>query len=160
MESRPNRVPPSAATDGTAVFPGDSLSKPSQVNTVTLHSPTIYRINNYHRHPEARHSSLVDRGANGSIIGANMRKVHDHYTFTHLNGIDDHTVRDLPLICAGGVAQTQQGSVILIVNQGAHMPDGKTILSPGQMEHFKWTVSLTHPTVDTAGAPSIMAGAP
>ena len=46
---------------------------------------------------------LVDRGANGSIIGSDMRMMEPHpNAITHLNGIDDHTIRYLQLICAGG----------------------------------------------------------
>jgi hypothetical protein len=54
-----------------------------------------------------------------------------------LSGIDDHTVRNLELVQAGGVTQTPQGDIIIIINQTAWMPDGRTIISTGQLEHFK-----------------------
>ncbi len=54
-----------------------------------------------------------------------------------LSGIDDHTVRNLELVQAGGVTQTPKGDIIVIVNQAAWMPDGRTILSTGQLEYFK-----------------------
>ena len=86
-----------------------------------------------------------------------MRKIQPHGGSIHLNGIDDHTVRDLSLIQAGAYVRTQAGPVILIVNQGAHMPDGKTILSPGQMEHFGWTIDDKSPALNggTASISSI-----
>ena len=75
-----------------------------------------------------------------------MRKIAAHPGFTHLNGIDDHTVRNLPLVQAGAHVRTHRGPAILIVNQGAHMPDGKAILSPGQLEHYGWFVHDKSPT--------------
>jgi hypothetical protein len=55
-----------------------------------------------------------------------------------ISGIDDHTVRNLELVQAGGVTQTPQGDIIIIIiNQTAWMPDGRTIISTGQLEHFK-----------------------
>ncbi len=53
-----------------------------------------------------------------------------------LSGIDDHTVRNLPLVAAGGVVRSNRGDIILVMNQYAHMADGKTIHSSGQMEWF------------------------
>ena len=48
------------------------------------------------------------------------------------------------------MSKTQRGPIILIVNHSAHMPDGKTILSPGQMEHFKWAVTDKSPVCSPA----------
>ena len=90
--------------------------------------------------------ALMDRGANGCIIGDDMRVIHKLPNgYVHLTGIDDHTVSDLPLVTAGAYVNTSLGPVILIVHQGAHMPGGKTILSPGQMESFGWTINDKSP---------------
>ena len=78
----------------------------------------------------------MDRGANGSIIGSDMRLISTQDQYIDLSGIDDHTVRHLQMVTAGAVAETQKGSIIAIIHQGASMPDGKTILSPGQLEKF------------------------
>ena len=72
-----------------------------------------------------------------------------------LSGIDDHTVRNLELVTAGGVTQTPQGDIILVVNQTAWMPDGRTILSTGQLEHFKIKVDERSKKV-TGKTPSII----
>ena len=46
-----------------------------------------------------------------------------------LSGIDDHTVRNLAIVTAGGVVKTDKGDVIVIVNQAADMTkDSRTIL--------------------------------
>ena len=108
--------------------------------------PRHYSVS-VHRRRLNQFNALVDRGANGSIIGGDMRVVTPQGGFTHLNGIDDHAVRNLQIVQAGGVVRTNRGPVILIVNQGAHMPDGKTILSPGQFEHYGWTVNEKSPRV-------------
>ena len=54
-----------------------------------------------------------------------------------LSGIDDHTVRDLPLVTAGAVVRKDRGDVLLLMHQYAYMRDGKTIHSCGQMEWYK-----------------------
>jgi hypothetical protein len=54
-----------------------------------------------------------------------------------LSGIDDHTIQNLELVQAGGVTQTPKGDIIIVINQTAWMPDGRTIISTGQLEHFK-----------------------
>ena len=65
----------------------------------------------------------------------------------HLNGVDNHTVQDLPLVQAGTYTMTAEGARIFIINQGAHMPDGKTILPTAQMEHFGWTIDDRSPII-------------
>ena len=99
-----------------------------------------YRLTIHARYLSRKWRALIDRGANGCIIGSDMRVIAQHHATINLNGIDDHTVANLPLVQSGGVVRTDRGHVILIIHQGAHMPDGKTILSPGQMEAFGWRV--------------------
>ena len=133
MDSRPTKAPSSAVNDSA-----------TDAHSVSDKTPT-YLVSTNARHSRRQYGSLVDRGANGCIIGSDMRKIKSHCSFTHLSGIDDHTVRDLPLVTAGAFVRTSAGPIILIVHQGAHMPDGKTILSPGQMEHFGWTIDDKSP---------------
>lgn len=72
-----------------------------------------------------------------------------------LSGIDDHTISGLPLITAVGVTKSQLGDVLVMIHQAAFMPDGKTILSAGQMEWNKCTVN-DKPRAITGKTPSIM----
>jgi hypothetical protein len=54
-----------------------------------------------------------------------------------LSGIDDHTVRNLRLVTAGGVTKTPQGDIIIMINHAADMTrDARSILSAGQLESF------------------------
>ena len=80
--------------------------------------------------------ALMDRGANGSILGGDVRIIDVYDTCIDLNGIDDHTVRNLQLGTGVAFIHTDHGPIIGYLHQGAIMRDGKTILSPGQMEHF------------------------
>jgi hypothetical protein len=81
--------------------------------------------------------ALINRGANICIAGSDMTRLSSTGNTIDLSGIDDHTVRNLELVQAGGVTQTPQGDIIIIINQTAWMPDGRTIISTGQLEHFK-----------------------
>ena len=66
---------------------------------------------------------LVDRGANGPIIGSDMTVLDRTDQFIDLTGIQEHTVRELNLVHAACVARCHLGDVILHVYQGAYMPD-------------------------------------
>ena len=86
-------------------------------------------------------SALVDRSANGSIAGQEMRIIAKLDTTIDLSGIDDHMVSNLRLVTAGGVVRTQLGDIIIIVHQAADMTqESKSILSAGQLESFGCTV--------------------
>ena len=78
----------------------------------------------------------MDRGANGCILGKDVRVVHHTGQFIDLNGIDNHTVRHLQLVTGAAHILTDHGPIIGLFHQSALMTDGKTILSPGQLEHF------------------------
>ena len=77
---------------------------------------------------------LVDRGANGPIIGSDVTGLDRTDQFIDLTGIEEHTVRELNLAHAACVARYHLGDVILHVYQGACMPDGKSIFAPLPIE--------------------------
>ena len=99
-------------------------------------------------------TALVDRGANGCIAGGDMRVMETTSATIDLSGIDDHTIRNLKIVKAGGVTRTPEGEVLVVVYQAAHMSDGRTILSAGQMEWFKNLVD-DRPKVVTGKTPTI-----
>ena len=55
-----------------------------------------------------------------------MTQTADHGETEHMNA---------PLVAAGGVITTSSGDAIAIMHQYAHLAQGKTIHSCGQMEH-------------------------
>ena len=71
-----------------------------------------------------------------------------------LSGIDDHTIRNLNVVTAGGVTRIPEGEVIVVIHQAAHMADGRTIISAGQVEWFKNAVD-DRPKVVTGRTPTI-----
>jgi len=98
------------------------------VNTSDLKVPKSSRV---------QWAALIDRGANGCIAGRDMKVISKTTRTIDLSGIDDHTVRNLVLVQAGGVVETDKGEIIFIINQAADMTrDSRTILSAAQLEHF------------------------
>jgi hypothetical protein len=86
--------------------------------------------------------SLVDRGANGGLAGADMRVIATSpHRAVHVEGIDNHQVRDVPIVTAGGVLQTTMGEVIGIFHQYAHINKGASIHSSVQLEAYKQDVN-------------------
>lgn len=102
-----------------------------------------------------RLGALVDRGANGGIAGADTTLVYRTGSFLALSGIDNHTVRDLEIVHAAGVVKYHGGDVILMMRHFAYMPDGKTILSPIQMEQYGCTIHDKSPQGKKALQPYI-----
>jgi hypothetical protein len=93
-------------------------------------------------------AALIDRGANGCIAGRDMKVIETTDRTIDLSGIDDHTVRNLAIVTAGGVVRTGQGEIIVILHQAADMTrDARTILSSGQMESFGCTVDDRSPHI-------------
>ena len=83
---------------------------------------------------------LVDRGANGCIVGSDTSLVERTDKYIDLTGIADHTVRKLNITHNAAVVDTHLGKVIAHIYQGASMTDGQTILAPVQMEAHGCTV--------------------
>jgi hypothetical protein len=116
--------------------PGPSTAGSGPEPPTTTYNVSV-NLNKLDRHWNA----LVDRGANGCIAGRDTRIIRKTTQTVDLSGIDNHTVRNLDIVQAGGVTRTQHGDAIVVINQAAYMPDGKTILSSPQIEHFKCTVN-------------------
>ena len=132
--------------------PGSSLGTRLCFNThtstrVASSKPHTYRISAYARDMRRRGKTLIDRGANGCIKGNNMRRIAPHKGSTHVHGLKNHTLRDLPLVQAGATVKSNRGPVILIVNQAAALDDDLTILAPAQLEHYKWNVHEKSPHI-------------
>ena len=66
-------------------------------------------------------NALIDRGANGTIAGTDMRVIDWTERTIDLCGLDDHTVRNLTIVKAGGVVKTSTGEVVVIMHHCADM---------------------------------------
>jgi hypothetical protein len=93
-----------------------------------------YNIAN-HEKKETKIASLIDRGANGGLAGEDVRIIERSDRTADVSGINDHTIRGLPIVTAAGVVSTHIGPVCLIMHQYAYHGKGKTIHSSVQIEH-------------------------
>jgi hypothetical protein len=79
--------------------------------------------------------ALIDRGANGGVAGSDTRLIDKSLCSDHIQGIDDHMIKDTPIGTVGAVENTQRGEVIAIMHQYAYTGKGGTIHYSGQL---KW----------------------
>ena len=84
-----------------------------------------------------KRGSLVDRGANGGILGSDARVTLVHTRTVDVTGIDNHELNALKMVDASARITTQKGSAIAIFRQYAYHGQGRTIHSAGQFEHYK-----------------------
>ena len=75
-----------------------------------------------------RRGALVDRGANGTIIGKDARVLRKLQREVDVTGIDNHELNSLWMVDAAAKAQSQRGEVILIIHQCAYHGQGRSIL--------------------------------
>jgi len=111
--------------------------------TTSIHvhnSKRVYRVS-AHAAERGNRGALVDRGANGGIIG------HDaHVLYTHpgqevdVTGIDNHQIDSLKVVDASAKIFTQRGEAIGMFRQHAYHGKGRTIHSSGQIEWYKGNV--------------------
>ena len=76
---------------------------------------------------QAKHASLIDRGANGGLAGSDVRVV---------TGIDNYELSGLNVVQCTALVNTYHGIVNLIKNEYAHYGHGCTIHSSGQIEWY------------------------
>ena len=98
-----------------------------------LHNVT-YQVSN-HKQAELP-LALIDRGANGGVAGSDTRLIDTTERTVHIQGIDDHMIKDVPIGTVGAVVNTQRGPVIVIMHQYAYTGKGGTIHSSGQLEWY------------------------
>ena len=89
---------------------------------------------------QAKHGSLVDRGANGGLAGSDVRILSRSSRKCTVTGIDSHELQGLDVVQCAALAETNHGIVNLIMNEYACYGKGHTIHSSGQIEWFKNSV--------------------
>ena len=78
--------------------------------------------------------ALADRGANGGIVGRDMTIISVSDVRIDLSGLDEHTVRELSIVHAACVIESQNGPVITHWPQQASMPETPSRYS----RPFRW----------------------
>ena len=89
---------------------------------------------------QAKHGSLVDRGANGGLCGSDVRILFRSSRKYTVTGIDSHELQGLDVVQCAALVETNHGIVNLIMNEYACYGKGHTIHSSGQIEWFKNSV--------------------
>ena len=89
---------------------------------------------------QAKHGSLVDRGANGALAGSDVRILSRSSRKCTVSGIDSHELQGLDVVQCAALVETNHGIVNLIMNEYACYGKGHTIHSSQQIEWFKNSV--------------------
>ena len=89
---------------------------------------------------QAKHGSLVDKGANGGLAGSDVRILSRSSRNCTVTGIDSHELQSLDVVQCAALVETNHGIVNLIMNEYACYGKGHTIHSSGQIEWFKNSV--------------------
>ena len=118
-----------------------------QVPSHQDHTMTPERSINHHftyhiaQASQAKHGSLVDRGANGGLAGSDVRILSRSSRKCTVTGIDSHELQGLDVVQCAALVETNHGIVNLIMNEFAYYGKGHTIHSSGQVEWFKNSVN-------------------
>ena len=92
---------------------------------------------------QAKHGSLVDRGANGGLAGSDVRILSTSSRKCTVTGIDSDELQGLDVVQCAALVETNHGIVNLIMNEYACYGKGHTIHSSGQIEWFKNSIDDT-----------------
>jgi hypothetical protein len=112
------------------------LDKPSVmingVGYVVKLNDVMYQVSNHKQ--TTLPLALIDRGTNGGVAGSDTQLIDKSLCSVHIQGIDDHMIKDVPIGTVGAVVNTQHGEVIAIMHQYAYTGKGGTIHSSSQLE--------------------------
>jgi hypothetical protein len=88
-----------------------------------------------HKIARSQRVALVDRGANGGVLGCDAT-VHGRYDNRQIDvtGIDNHDMGGLIMVDAYAKTITQKGPIIVLLNQYANHGVHRTIHSAPQIE--------------------------
>jgi len=96
-----------------------------------------------HAIKRSKRGTLVDRGANGGILGNDAKVIFKRNKTVDVTGIDNHELNSLPMVDATTKAITDKGPVILILRNYACHGLNRTLHSAGQIEWFRNEVCST-----------------
>ena len=89
---------------------------------------------------QAKHGSLVDRGANGGLAGSDVRILSRSSSKCTVTSIESYELEGLDVVQCAALVESNPGIVKLIMNEYACYGKGHTIHSSGQIEWFKNSV--------------------
>ena len=80
---------------------------------------------------QAKHGSLVDRGANGGLAGSDVRILSRSSRKCTVTGIDSHELQGLDVVQCAALVETNHGIVNLSMNEYACYGDRIPSTTPG-----------------------------
>ena len=83
---------------------------------------------------------IVDRGADGSLAGSDVRVLNTSPSHCTVIGINNHEIPGFDIVQCAALVNTNHGIVNLIMNEYAYFGEGHTIHSSGQIEWHTNTV--------------------
>jgi hypothetical protein len=104
----------------------------NRVQYIVKLNDVMYQVSNHKQ--KMLPLGLIDRGANGGVAGSDTWLIDKSQRSFHIQGIDDHMIKDVVIGTVGAVINTQCGEVIAIMHQYAYTGKGGTIHSSGQLE--------------------------
>jgi hypothetical protein len=78
--------------------------------------------------------ALIDRGTNSCVAGSDTCLIDQSLHSVHIQGIDNHMIKDVLIGTVGAVVNTQRGEVIAIMHQYVYTGKAGTIHFSGQLE--------------------------
>ena len=107
---------------------------------------------------QAKHGSLVHRGANGDLAGSDVRILSRSSRKCTVTGIDSHEIQGLDVVQCAALVETNHSIVNLFMNEYACYGKGHTIHSSGQIEWFKTQLMIClSKLVENKGSAPLMA---
>ena len=91
------------------------------------------------KHSATPCGSLVDRGANGGLAGADVHILQKNDRKVSVTGINDHELPGLDIVTCITLIQTDHGKVNMLMHEYAYYGRGNTIHSPCQIKWFNNT---------------------
>jgi hypothetical protein len=104
----------------------------NRVECVAKLNDVMYQVSNHKQ--MMLPLALIDRGANGGVTRSDTRLIDKSLCSVHIQGIDDHMIKDVPIGTVGAVVNTQRGEVIAIMHQYMYTGKGGIIHSSGQLK--------------------------
>jgi hypothetical protein len=96
------------------------------VEYVAKLNDVMYQVSNHKK--TTLPLALIDRGTNGGVAGSDTRLIDKSLRSVHIQGIDDHMIKDVPIGTVSAVVNTQRGEVIAIMHQYAYTGKGSRLL--------------------------------
>ena len=103
----------------------------------------------YHisKHSVSSYGSLVDKGANGGLAGADVHVLERTGRKVSVTGIDDHELPGLDIVTCVTLIQTNHGRVNMLMHEYAYMVEAKPStllvrLTENAERHFQGSLLL------------------